>query len=85
MPLNKATSHASTFLPVTAISRQSSLYILVILHNVLDHRRVCQRRYVAQLVVLVSGDLAQDSAHDLTRARLGQTLRELMRGNTAKN
>src|SRR5689334_5455637 len=43
-----------------------------IFHQVVDHRRIGQGRGVAQAPELVLGDLAQDAAHDLARAGLGQ-------------
>ena len=43
------------------------------------HRRIGQRRGIAQAVGLVGGDLAQDAAHDLAAARLRQRRRPLDR------
>lgn len=40
--------------------------------NTLNNRRVRERRDVAQLILLARQDLAQDAAHDLAAARLGQ-------------
>jgi hypothetical protein len=42
------------------------------LNNLLHHARVAQSANVAELVFLAREDLAQNSAHDLTRTRLGQ-------------
>ena len=51
--------------------------VLPVVDQILDHRRVGKRRDVAQVRELVLRDLAQDAAHDLARARLGQARREL--------
>ena len=56
---------------------QFRLLVLPIVHQVVDHRRVGQGRGIAQLIVLVGGDLAQDAAHDLARARFRQRWRPL--------
>src|SRR5690606_7874006 len=44
-----------------------------ILDQAVDHRRISQGRSIAQVVQLVTGDLAQYAAHDLARAGLRQT------------
>src|SRR5262249_57094965 len=41
------------------------LLVLPVADEVVDHRGVGERRGVAEIAVLVFGDLAQDSAHDL--------------------
>src|SRR3954451_11261545 len=55
--------------------RSLVLFLLALLHLALElghHVRVAQRRYVAELLAL--GDVAQQAAHDLARARLGQVV-----------
>src|SRR5437660_4620569 len=51
--------------------------VLPVLHQVIDHAGISERRGVAERAVIVLGDLAQDAAHDLARAGLGQPGREL--------
>src|SRR6185312_10336448 len=50
-------------------------------HPVVDQvahdRRIGQGRDIAELIMLVGGDLPEDAAHDLARARLGQSRRPL--------
>src|SRR5690606_34748642 len=46
-------------------------------HERIDHRGIGQGAGVAELVGRVLGDLAQDAAHDLSRARLRQARRPL--------
>lgn len=41
-----------------------------IVHQIGDHVRVSQGRGIAELIDLISGDLAQDAPHDLARASL---------------
>ena len=53
------------------------LLVLPVVHQIVDHRRIGQRRGVAEIAVFVLGDLAQDAAHDLAGARLRQAGREL--------
>ena len=48
-----------------------------VLDDVVDHRRLGQRRRIAEVVDLVRGHLAQDAAHDLARPGLRQSRREL--------
>ena len=43
-----------------------------VLDEIVHHRRISQRRGVAQVVQLVGRDLAQDAAHDLAGTGLGQ-------------
>src|SRR5262245_42119409 len=60
--------------------------VLPILHQVIHHRRVGQRRGIAERAVFVLGDLAQDAAHDLAGAGLRQAggeLDEIRRGDRA--
>ncbi|MNF04081.1 hypothetical protein D3C80_2035240 [compost metagenome] len=45
--------------------------------QMLNHARIGQGRDIAQGVVLSSGNLAQDAAHDLARTGLGQAWRPL--------
>src|SRR5262249_21376000 len=62
------------------------LLVLSVAAEVVDHRGIGERRGVAEIAVLVFGDLAQDSAHDLPRARLrqaGRELNEIGRGDRA--
>src|SRR5262249_266928 len=62
------------------------LLVLPVADEVVDHGRVAERRGVAEIAVLVFGDLAQNSAHDLSRARLrqaGRELNEIGRGDRA--
>src|SRR6516162_5862117 len=62
------------------------LLVLPVADEIVDHGRVGERRGVAEIAVLVFGDLAQNPAHDLSRARLRQTgseLNEIRRGNGA--
>ena len=54
-----------------------------IAHQVVDHRRIGQRRGVAEVGEIVLGDLAQDPAHDLAGAGLRQTGRELQQVRAA--
>src|SRR5205807_1659944 len=65
-----------TLMRATLIALRT-LFVLPILHQVIHHPRVRQRRGVAERAVVVLGDLAQDAAHDFARARLGQPRREL--------
>ncbi len=51
--------------------------VLPVLHEVVDHGRIGRGRGVAEAGRFVLGDLAQDAAHDLAGARLGQAGREL--------
>src|SRR3546814_2887763 len=56
---------------------ESSARHPALLDQRVDHRRVGQGAGVAELVGRVLGDLAQDAAHDLARAGLGQARRPL--------
>src|SRR5258708_15824854 len=54
------------------------LFLLrAVLHQILDHARIGESRGVAEIAEIVLGDLAQDAAHDLAGARLGQARRPL--------
>ena len=44
--------------------------VLPIFHEVVHDRGISERGSVAEVSVLILGDLAQDAAHDLARARL---------------
>ena len=61
--------------------RFNKLKSLFLLNPVLDeavhHRRIGQRRGVAEVLHLVMRDLAEDAAHDLAASGLGQARREL--------
>src|SRR5215469_15600479 len=62
------------------------LLVLPVADEIVNPWRVGERRGVAEIAVLVFGDLAQNPAHDLSRARLRQTggeLNEIRRGNGA--
>src|ERR1051325_10599409 len=48
-----------------------------VLHKVVDHGGIGEGRRVAEVAEIVLGDLAQDAAHDLARACLGQAGRPL--------
>ena len=48
-----------------------------VLDEIVDHRRIGQRRGVAEVGEIVLGDLAQDAPHDLAGAGLRQAGREL--------
>ena len=41
---------------------------------------VCQRGYIAKLIVRVDSDFAQDAPHDLAAARLGQACAAALAG-----
>jgi len=47
-------------------------------HQFLHHAGIGERRRVAKRAKLAFGDLAQDAPHDLARARLRQSRRELL-------
>jgi len=49
------------------------LHFLVLLHNVFHNRRLCQSGDISQVVFFVGSHLAQNAAHDLSRAGLGKT------------
>src|SRR5690348_18099738 len=51
--------------------RRGRFAVLAVLDEVIDHGGISQGRGVAEARRLVLGDLAQDSAHDLARARFG--------------
>ena len=51
--------------------------VLPVVDKVIDHRRIGERRGVAQIAELILGDLAQNSPHDLARACFRQAGREL--------
>src|SRR5215468_6776247 len=73
-----ASSWASCWIVGWVIGRSPvSLLLGAVLHQIVDHRRIGQRRGVAEIAEIVLGDLAQDAAHDLARPRLGQTGRPL--------
>src|SRR4051794_37570243 len=61
----------------TSVSGVGALLLVAalgdLLLELLHDRRIAQRRDVAQLAAL--GDVAQQPAHDLARARLGQVAR----------
>ena len=57
--------------------RPGSSALLPRRHQLLHHRRIGQGRGVAERAEFVFGDLAQDAAHDLAGAGLGQAGREL--------
>ena len=46
--------------------------VLPVIDQIVDHGGIGQRGSVAEIAVLVLGDLAQDAAHDFSRARLRQ-------------
>src|ERR1019366_1755271 len=58
------------------LSRRA-LLVLAMLDQIVDHGGIRQRRGIAEASRLVLGDLAQDAAHDLAGAGLGQARREL--------
>ena len=62
--------------PLVAETSRARL-VLPVLNEVVDHGGIGQRRGVAEIGEIVLGDLAQDAAHDLAGARLGQAGREL--------
>jgi hypothetical protein len=66
-------------------SSPANLIVLPVLDQVIDDARIGQRRGVAQREEIVLGDLAQDAAHDLARAGLGQARRpgSVRRGDRA--
>ena len=78
---------ASRLLEPRVRQHVENIYALVrVADEIVDHRRVGERRGVAEIAVLVFGDLAQNPAHDLSRARLRQTggeLNEIRRGDGA--
>src|ERR1700734_707830 len=49
-----------------------ALFVLPVGDEIVDYGGVRERRGVTEIAVLVLGDLAQDAAHDLARARLRQ-------------
>ena len=49
----------------------AALFVLPVLDQILHHRRFGQGRGITQVGEIILGDLAQDAAHDLARARLG--------------
>ena len=51
--------------------------VLPIFDQALNYRRIDERRSFAKRAKLVLGDLAQDPAHNLSRAGFGQTRRKL--------
>ena len=53
------------------------LLVLAVVDQVVDHRRIGQRRRVTEIAVLVFSDLAQDSSHDLAGPRFRQAGCEL--------
>ena len=57
--------------------RTPCCHLRAVLHQILDHARIGEGRGVAEIAEIVLGDLAQDAAHDLARARLGQAGRPL--------
>ena len=48
-----------------------------VIDEIIDHGRIGQRRGVAEVAILVFGNLAQDSSHDLARAGFRQAWCEL--------
>ena len=50
----------------------SGPFILTVVDQILHDGRVGERRGVAEIGKIVLGDLAQDAAHDLAGAGLGQ-------------
>src|SRR5271169_5450368 len=65
---------------MTVRSEEASLRAFLVLpmgDEVVDHSGVGERRGVAETAGLVFGDLAQDAAHDFSRARLRQVRRKL--------
>src|SRR5262249_15793389 len=68
----------------TSSPRFCRLFVLPVADEVIDHGRIGQSRGVAEVAVLIFGDLAQDSSHDFAGARFWQARRELdqiRRGN----
>ncbi len=63
--------------PREKLARPYPLRFCRLLDEVVDHGGVGEGRGVAEAAELVLGDLAQDAAHDLAGARLGQAGREL--------
>src|ERR1700687_5641915 len=57
--------------------RPRALLVLAVLHEILDHGGIGQRRGVAEATRFVFGDLAQDAAHDLAGAGFRQSRCEL--------
>jgi len=55
----------------------AALPVLPVFDQVIDNFRLCQRRGVAEIIKAVLGDLAQDAAHDLAGASLGEPRRKL--------
>src|SRR5499427_8464826 len=53
------------------------LLVLPVADEIVDYGRIGERRGVAEIAVLVFRDLAQNPAHNLSRARLRQSGREL--------
>lgn len=53
------------------------LLVLAVVDQVVDHRRIGQRRRVTEIAVLVFSDLAQDSSHDFAGPRFRQAGCEL--------
>ncbi len=56
---------------------RSSLFVLTVVHQIIDHSRVGQRGRITQGLGIILRDLAQDAAHDLTRTCLRQAGGEL--------
>src|SRR3984957_7568301 len=60
-----------------ATKNSRALFVLPVGDEIVDYGGVRECRGVTEIAVLVLGDLAQDAAHDLARARLRQIGREL--------
>src|SRR5690606_41341255 len=54
-----------------------NLAVLPVFDQFIDHTRISERRGIAQRAELILGHLAQNAAHDLARAGLGQARRPL--------
>src|SRR5688572_9345830 len=63
--------------PRTVDVPPSTLLILPVGDQIVDDSWIGKRRCIAERAEVVLGNLAQDAAHDLARAGLGQTRREL--------
>ncbi|KFB08685.1 hypothetical protein EL18_02939 [Nitratireductor basaltis] len=55
----------------------SGLFVLTVVHQIVDNRRISQGGGVTQGLGIILRDLAQDAAHDLARACFRQTGGEL--------